>query len=42
MDAVQAIHGRRSIRNFTGEAIPDEKIRELLDAAMVAPSACDQ
>lgn len=42
MDAIQAILSRRSIRKFTGEEIPDEKIRALLDAAMVAPSACDQ
>jgi nitroreductase len=42
MDALKAIFSRRSIRNFTGAEIPDEKIRELLDAAMVAPSACDQ
>ncbi len=40
MDAIQAILSR-SIGKFTGEAIPDEKIRALLDAAMAAPSACD-
>jgi nitroreductase len=42
MDAIQAILSRRSIRKFTGGDIPNEKIKALLDAAMVAPSACDQ
>lgn len=42
LDAIQAILGRRSIRMFTGEAIPDDDIRLLLEAAMAAPSACNQ
>ncbi len=42
MDAMQAILGRRSIRRFTGEDIPDQDLRILLEAAMSAPSACNQ
>lgn len=33
---------RRSIRRYTGETIPDESIRELLRAAMYAPSAVNR
>lgn len=39
---MQTILGRRSIRKFTGEQIPDEDIKKLLEAAMAAPSACNQ
>ena len=39
---MKAILGRRSIRKFTGEAIPDEDIKKILEAAMAAPSACNQ
>ena len=42
MDAIQAILGRRSIRKFTGGAIPDKDVKLLLEAAMAAPSACNQ
>lgn len=42
MDAMKAILGRRSIRKFTGENIPDTDIKKLLEAAMAAPSACNQ
>lgn len=31
---------RRSVRSFTQEQVPEELIRELLEAAMAAPSAC--
>lgn len=31
---------RRSVRSFTGEQLSDEHYRELLEAAMAAPSAC--
>ncbi|MBE0633220.1 nitroreductase family protein [Candidatus Bathyarchaeota archaeon] len=39
---MKAILGRRSIRKFTGAQIPDEDVKKLLEAAMSAPSACNQ
>ena len=39
MDVMEAIHQRRSIRKYTDRRVPDETIRELLGAAMMAPSA---
>ncbi len=39
MDAMNAILSRRSIRQYTADAIPEELIVELLKAAMSAPSA---
>ena len=39
---MKAILGRRSIRKFTGAHIPDEDVKKLLEAAMSAPSACNQ
>jgi nitroreductase len=39
MDALEAIHTRRSIRKYTDESIAPETIKELLSAAMSAPSA---
>ncbi|SOB58510.1 putative NADH dehydrogenase/NAD(P)H nitroreductase [Pseudodesulfovibrio profundus] len=39
MELMQAIHTRRSIRKYTDEPVPDEMIKEILDAAMMAPSA---
>lgn len=36
---LENIHGRTSIRNYTDDPVPDEKIRELLRAAMAAPSS---
>ncbi len=37
----EAIEKRRSIRKFRPEPVPDECIRELLDAARLAPSGCN-
>jgi len=42
LDALKAILGRRSIRKFTGETVPDGDVKKLLEAAMAAPSACNQ
>jgi nitroreductase len=42
LDALKALLGRRSIRRFTGENVPDEDVKKLLEAAMAAPSACNQ
>jgi len=39
MDALQAIHTRRSIRKYTSEPVADEQIEQILKAGMMAPSA---
>ena len=39
MDAIEAIMTRRSIRKYTGNPVPDSMVKELLEAAMAAPSA---
>jgi nitroreductase len=39
LETIKAIMSRRSIRKYTDEKIPDEKITILLKAAMNAPSA---
>jgi nitroreductase len=41
MNTIEALLTRRSIRKFTGEAVPAPVVRELLYAAMYAPSAGD-
>jgi nitroreductase len=42
VDALEAIHTRRSIRKYDDKPVPDELIQKLLAAAMSAPSACNQ
>ena len=42
MDLLQAVHTRRSIRQFTDAPITDEQVETLLRAAMAAPSAGNQ
>ncbi len=42
MNTLEAIRTRRSIRRYTDEKISPDKIRILLEAAMVAPSDMDQ
>jgi len=42
MDAMDALFSRRSIRKYTAEAITEEVLREILEAAMSAPSAGNQ
>ena len=39
MDLSDAINGRRSTRDFMAEAVDEESIRRLIDAAVRAPSA---
>ncbi len=39
MDTLEAIHTRRSIRKYTDRPVPRELVKELLRAAMCAPSA---
>jgi nitroreductase len=38
-DVLSTIRKRRSIRKYTDQAVMDEQIRQLLEAAMAAPSA---
>ena len=38
MDALEAIKKRRSVREFTGEAIPRGDLETIIDAGRVAPS----
>ncbi|MBN1571863.1 MAG: nitroreductase family protein [Deltaproteobacteria bacterium] len=42
MDAMDAILTRRSIRKYTGRPVSEETVKELLTAAMSAPTAADQ
>ena len=39
MDALEAIHTRRSIRKYQDKSVPEEIVRQVLAAAMMAPSA---
>ena len=39
MDAIDAIHTRRSIRKYTKQPVSDDIIHEFLAAAMMAPSS---
>lgn len=42
MDCTQTIRARRSIRKFkSGQAIPKADVEAMLEAAMMAPSACN-
>ena len=41
MDTMEAIRKRRSIRKYTKEPVPAQTVKELLTAAMYAPSAGD-
>ena len=38
MDALEAIRKRRSIREYTGEAIPREDLEKIVDSARLAPT----
>lgn len=35
------IESRRAVRRFTGEAVPDEVIRDCLELAVLAPNSCN-
>lgn len=39
MDVLEAIRGRRSIREFKPDPVKDEDLRKILDAGRLAPSA---
>lgn len=42
METLEAIFTRRSIREYTAQAVPDELVKKILSAAMQAPSAGNQ
>jgi len=42
METMEAILSRRSIRKFKPDAIPEDVVKNLLEAAMTAPSAGNQ
>jgi nitroreductase len=42
MDAMEALFSRRSIRKYTAGPVAEEALREILEAAMSAPSAGNQ
>ena len=42
MDINAAISGRRSARDFTAQAVDDDTVRRLIDAAVRAPSASNE
>lgn len=42
MELLDAINGRRSVRDYTDEAVGDGTVRELIEAAVKAPSAINQ
>ena len=42
MELLEAINGRRSVREYTDEPVSDVALRELIDAAIQAPSAINQ
>lgn len=42
MEIMDAIYHRRSVRRYTSEPVPKEKIMALLEAAIQAPSAVNQ
>jgi nitroreductase len=42
MEAIQAIYERRATRRYTGETIDDPVVRELIEAAIQAPSAVNR
>src|SRR3989304_6098796 len=42
MELLEAINGRRSVREYTDEPVSDAALRELIDAAIQAPSAINQ
>ena len=39
MDVFEAIRGRRSIRSYKSDPVPEEDLRKILEAAIHAPSA---
>ena len=42
MELKEAIYGRRAVREFTAEPVKENVLRQLIDAAIQAPSAVNQ
>lgn len=42
MDALEALRTRRSVRKYAPDPVPEEQVRLILEAAMLAPSAANQ
>lgn len=42
MDLKEAIYSRRAVREFTAEPVREEVLRQIIDAAIQAPSAVNQ
>lgn len=42
MEAMDALCSRRSVRKYSEKTVPEESLREILEAAMSAPSAGNQ
>jgi nitroreductase len=42
MDLMQAIYGRRAVREYTAERVDEGLVRQLIDAAIQAPSAINR
>lgn len=42
MDALEAIRKRRSVRDFTGDAIPTEDLEKIVDSGRLAPTGYNQ
>jgi nitroreductase len=42
MDVIDAIYARRAVRDYTGDAVDDQTLRKLIDAAIQAPSAINE
>jgi nitroreductase len=42
MDVIEAIYGRRAVREYTSEPVDEETLKSLIDAAIQAPSAVNQ
>lgn len=41
LKTIDAIRKRRSIRRYSGQPVPEEAIREIIEAARLAPSGCN-
>ena len=39
MELIDVMAGRRSIRKYTGEDIPEEKLKRILEAALLSPTS---
>ena len=42
MELNEAIHGRRAVRDYTDSAVDETALRQIIDAAIQAPSAVNQ